>query len=83
MEGFFIFILIIIAFYYIGKWYIRRKIRNFFGQFNHQQNFSSQSQQGKKNTERNNSSGSSKTVNKKKVFTSDEGEYVEFEEIKD
>lgn len=79
MDGFLIFILIVIALYYIGKWYIRRKIRKFFGQFN-QQHPNSQSQQSNK---KKNKSDSSAQSDKKKIFTSDEGEYIEFEEIKD
>ena len=83
MDGFLIFILIVVALYYIGKWYIRRKIRNFFGQFNQQQNPNSQSQQSKRSNKKHDKSDSTTNPDKKKIFTSDEGEYVEFEEIKD
>ena len=82
MDGLLIFILIVIALYYLGKWYIRRKIRKFFGQFN-QQAGGTKHQQAHTNTERNKKDDSAGTADKKKVFTADEGEYVEFEEIKD
>jgi hypothetical protein len=83
MDGIIIFFLIVIALYYLGKWYIRRKIRKFFGQFNQQAGGSTgQNQEGTHtNSKKRNSSANS--PEKKKVFTADEGEYVEFEEIKD
>jgi len=81
MEGFLIFILIVVALYYLGKWYIKRKIRRFFGQFG-QQGSSQQSEQHKSRKTTQNSQAQ-EHPDKKKVFTADEGEYVEFEEIKD
>jgi hypothetical protein len=77
MNGLLIFILIVVALYYVGKWYIRRKIRKFFGQFGQQQGFGRQSQQSSAGPQ------PSEQADKKKVFTTDEGKYVEFEEIKD
>ena len=74
MDGFLIFILIVVALYYIGKWYIRRKIRIFFGQFNQQQNPNSQSQQSKRSNKKHDKSDSATHPDKKKIFTSDEGD---------
>lgn len=33
MEGFIIFILVIVLLYYVGKWYLRRKLRSFMERF--------------------------------------------------
>ena len=83
MDGIIIFFLIVIALYYLGKWYIRRKIRKFFGQFNQQAGGSTGQNQEGTHTKNKKGSSSAKSPEKKKVFTADEGEYVEFEEIKD
>ena len=83
MDGIIIFFLIVIALYYLGKWYIRRKIRKFFGQFNQQAGGAAGQNQEGTHTKNKKGSSSAKSPEKKKVFTADEGEYVEFEEIKD
>ncbi len=83
--GFLIFILIIVLLYYIGKFYLKYKIRTYFG------NFGAQFEgQARRNTNKQSSTRRKKTNAKaqkqestKKVFTKDEGEYVDFVEIKD
>lgn len=84
MDGIIIFFLIVITLYYLGKWYIRRKIRKFFGQFGGQQaGGATGHNQEDTYTKSKKGRSSAKSPEKKKVFTADEGEYVEFEEIKD
>lgn len=83
MEGLLIFILIIVALYYLGKWYIRRKIRKFFGQFNQQQGAGTYSQRKSHNSGSDTTTQPPEQSNKKKVFADDEGKYVDFEDIKD
>ncbi len=89
MSGFLIFILIVVALYYIGKWYLRRKINRFFnqfgGQFNGQQNTYNGSGQSSQHRTSRKSSKKNKPqqTQSKKVFAKDEGEYVDFVEIKE
>lgn len=80
MEGFLIFILIVVALYYLGKWYIKRRIRKFFGQFGQQQG-NTRSQQ--RNPDNDTTAQSAEQPGKKKMFAADEGKYVDFEDIKD
>ncbi len=89
MNGFLIFILIVVALYYIGKWYLRRKINNFFGQFGGQFGGQQNTQAGGGQSSQHRTSRNSSKRNKpqqtetKKVFAKDEGEYVDFVEIKE
>ncbi len=83
--GFLIFILIIVLLYYLGKFYLKYKIRTYFGNFGSQ--FESQAgtntnQQSSTRRKKNNAKAQ-KQASTKKVFTKDEGEYVDFEEIKE
>ncbi len=94
MDGFLIFILIIVCLYYVGKWYLRHKINKFFGQFGGQFNgqYGGQSQNSQqtgsgqsagRRTSRKSSKKKQPKEQQKKVFTKDEGEYVDFVEIKE
>lgn len=87
---FLLVVLFVVLIYNLIKWYFRRKINKFFGQFGGQFNgtqFGGNQSQQQKTSDNRTSSGKSKSSRssqskKKKVIGSEEGKYVEFEEIK-
>lgn len=79
LFGFFMAILAFLLLAVIG---IARKVRSIISQFTSQGNTKRTSRPGQEDTRKKPSSASSPPRSHKKVFEDNEGEYVDFEEIK-